>query len=839
MSIRTLIAILLGLALGLTVSGLTYFNDAVIRQTMFIGNHLPISVFGLAIVVLLLVNPLLRLLGARATLSTGQIALIVAVGLTACAWPGSNFFRIFTGITAMPAHLAKNRPGWQGVEVFSYVPGGSPRLAPGHVHDWPALARSLVDAEPGTPLTLLRQRMNPAAVDLLRETARTGRFDPAHLSQVLPTINDVIVQTADPIHADPAMSSLDLGEEGEILRRQRAGYEQAVSRPIHGDDPREVRLDQLAHARAAMQIAAIDERLNRLTLVAAAPDQIAPPPPGEGLLLNGGRPDPFGLDMLVQGWDVKPGLRVGDLPWSQWWPTIRTHGGMALTLGLAALCLAVIVHPQWSRRELLAYPIARFIDELAERPQQSWLPTIVRNRLFWYAFIAMVGLHLINGLNAWFPDVPKINLTLPLQPLSTLFPNAARVSQAWAAWAPVIYPTAVAFAFFLATDVSFSIGAAQLLWLAMGAMLVANGVQLENDFSSGEKGQMLRFGGYLAMTAMILYVGRRHYLSVAAGMIGLPAAREAPASAVWAARLLAVFLVLAVWVCISAGLDPLMSVMFVGLCMIVFLVVTRIVTETGLFFVQSWWMPMGVLTAMFGASAMGPTTYLALALPSVMLVGDPRETLMPYISNALQIGDRTANVRPGRLAWPIALMILAGFLVAMVVTFHFSYNRGANLADVWATQTLPSMPFERAAQMASELTATGELAQTTALSGLQRLGAIKPDRGAFLWLGIGAGLTAGAALARLRLPWWPIHPVLFLVWGTYPNAKFFGSFLIGWAIKAAIVRTVGAKGYHGLKPFMVGIIAGELISGLAWMAVGAVYFFATNQVPKSYSIFPG
>jgi hypothetical protein len=100
-------------------------------------------------------------------------------------------------------------------------------------------------------------------------------------------------------------------------------------------------------------------------------------------------------------------------------------------------------------------------------------------------------------------------------------------------------------------------------------------------------------------------------------------------------------------------------------------------------------------------------------------------------------------------------------------------------------------------------------------------------------------LVLATAVLRLRLPWWPLHPVAFLVWGTYPIVMFGPSFLMGWLVKAGVVGTTGAKGYHAVRPLMVGIIAGELLTGLFWMIVGAVYFFVAGKTPVSYSIFPG
>ena len=124
----TLRAVLIGLFLALVVSGATYFNDWVIGQTLLIGNHLPISVFGFAVLVLLGVNPLLARLSARLPLRAAELCVVVALGLAACGWPGSGFFRGFTTITAYPAHWLKTKANWQSAHVVRYSPASPSRL---------------------------------------------------------------------------------------------------------------------------------------------------------------------------------------------------------------------------------------------------------------------------------------------------------------------------------------------------------------------------------------------------------------------------------------------------------------------------------------------------------------------------------------------------------------------------------------------------------------------------------------------------------------------------------------------------------------------------------------
>ncbi len=108
-----------------------------------------------------------------------------------------------------------------------------------------------------------------------------------------------------------------------------------------------------------------------------------------------------------------------------------------------------------------------------------------------------------------------------------------------------------------------------------------------------------------------------------------------------------------------------------------------------------------------------------------------------------------------------------------------------------------------------------------------------------------AALLAGFALVmvfslgRLRFPKWPLHPVIFLIWATYPAGCFAFSFLLGWLVKATIARFGGSKVYQDLKPMMYGLIAGELVGTFVPVLIGFVYFLATGNNPQAFRVFPG
>ena len=136
------------------------------------------------------------------------------------------------------------------------------------------------------------------------------------------------------------------------------------------------------------------------------------------------------------------------------------------------------------------------------------------------------------------------------------------------------------------------------------------------------------------------------------------------------------------------------------------------------------------------------------------------------------------------------------------------------------------------------LSAQGTLAEAEATTGWKRLLKMSPAPSSVIGFGVGLTLVLAFVAARLRLPKWPLHPVLFLVWSSYPGKWLAASFLAGWAIKVLVTKYGGAPLYQRLKPLMFGLIAGEMLGGLTPIMVGLVYWLVTGQLPKVFNVLP-
>lgn len=850
-------AIFIGLLLGLGIAATTYFNDRVINQTQLIGNELPIGVFGPMILLLLVFNPVMRLFSRRYTLKVGELAVIAVMGLAVCGWPGSGFFRTLTTSVAMPTHFVRNNAAWRTTGVMSFVPGGSARIAPGQVLDWPGLIDKLRTASqaPAQSVGGRVWAMLPAEVQQMLPVDQIAARGNSELeTAVLDVLNDMIEPQAGGGDPSPVLwQQVNDASLPPAAKNAAAEYQRLMNRV----ESLTVRRDRLSlkakedHAAAISslnrsivyewrQAARMSRLANRRVVESFAGGAIAGWPEGDGLLLANGDDDPFVVDTLVRGWDGARWLRPWELPWRAWWPTLRLWGGLALLMGVISLCLVLVVHPQWSQRELLPYPIVRFVDELTVPGPYGWLPLIARNRLFWIGLGGVVFIHLVDGLHAWFPAVPEIPLSFNFWGLGDIMPNAVKVNGSYGLFGPRLYPSIIAFAFFLSTEVSLSLGLSMFMWVFLGAILLSNGVPLENSGESVTLGSMLRTGAYLGSAMMILYVGRRYYTQLLGGMLGMKRHAETPGYAVTAARVGAVCTVLAVLLLKGwAGLDWQIGVLVIGLILVMMLVITRINVETGAFFIQSAWMPIAVLTGLLGMQGLGPEAFVVTAMVSIIIAVDPRELITPFLANGLKMAEDVGRITPARSTRLIGAMVFAGFAAALMATLLFQYNKGASVSDGWAREAVASMSFNLTSQQLSAMAAQGELTDSVNLRGWEHFTHASVNGKAVSWLAIGLVLVVVCAVARLRLPWWPLHPVIFLVWGTYAMAVTAFSFMIGWAIKATVMKFMGTRGYRKVLPLMVGIIAGEVVAAIGWALVGAAYYFITHTAPASYSILPG
>lgn len=558
--------------------------------------------------------------------------------------------------------------------------------------------------------------------------------------------------------------------------------------------------------------------------------------------------DPAGAeDRVVSGYVQGFGrggqhVHPGAVPWGPWVRPLAYWLPFTLTLWGALLGLSLVLHRQWSLHEHLPYPIARFTEALLPGADGS-CPPVLRRRGFWVGAGGVLLLHVNNFAAAWFPDVLiRIPTDFDFTALGRLFPVVVR-GGGLGLFRPHLYLVIVGLAYFVPSDVAFSFGIGPLLWYLLAGVLSGYGIQamapLEGvSYLSLNPQSFALFGASLGVTATLAYTGRRYYLDALRQAFCLPAADTMDGAAAWGCR---AFLALGGLLVVQlrlAGAEWLVATLYVGIMIMGFTVLSRVIAETGQIYLKCYFWPCAILWGLLGARALGTRQLLILMLVTTVLFIDPREALMPFMANSLKVLEGRRIPLGTSSLWCGAALVL-GLAVAIPVTLYIKYDLGSATGDPWSTITVPRGPFDSAVLIRQKLASQGVDPDAEPASGLAWLRELSPNPTCAVMAAAGFALVALCTVARLRFVGWPLHPLLFVVWASTPLRLMGPSYLLAWLTKRLVTRFGGAGAYNRLKPLMLGLIAGEVLGALLPSLFGAFYYAVTGRQPMMYNAIPG
>jgi hypothetical protein len=525
------------------------------------------------------------------------------------------------------------------------------------------------------------------------------------------------------------------------------------------------------------------------------------------------------------------------LPWRAWVRAFLFWGPLLFTAVVALTGLALVVHRQWAIHEQIPYPIVTFAEAILPAPGKPW-GEVFQKRLFWLGLIVVFLIHMNNFAAAWWPEtIVPVQLRFEFRPLVRLFPAFAR-GDGWDIAYPRLLFTVVGFAYLLSSELSLSMGLAPYLYAFFKGTCLGYGIAISSNFMALESIERGLYGGaYLGIGLVMLYNGRRYYANVARHSLGLPAPDQAEPAAVWGARMLVLAAVAFVAQLVTLGIDWQLAVLYTFFFLLIAVVLSRVVAETGAFFIHCYFYPCALLLTFLGALAFDPRTLATLFLVTVVLMVDPREIFMPFASHAVALVDRF-RLPLGRTAACGLVAVIAGLVIATCATLYWQYDQGCmSVGDGWSLNVM-RWPFDNAAQLELRLKALGYSGDlSTALpGGWARFGRAMPHVAGLIAFGSTFTLVILFTLGRMRFPNFPLHPVLFVVLGSYQSRYLGFSFLVGWLVKTMVVKYGGALLYARIKPLMLGLIAGEMSAGAVTMLIGGLYYWVQGVPPKSYII---
>lgn len=555
----------------------------------------------------------------------------------------------------------------------------------------------------------------------------------------------------------------------------------------------------------------------------------------------GAGPRQWANDPIVQGF-VGRWTSSGAIPYFKWTIPIFAWAIFTFALYGALLCMMTIVRRQWFVNERLPFPLAQVQLSLIEQPARgSWLNEVMRSRSFWIAFFAVFSLHIWNGLAHYYPKhFPEIWLWYNFERLMTEPP--------WVYADPKLKDAAVFFSavgatYFVSGSVAFSLW---FFFILNNIARFAKGSATGDPDNYGVMDEHV--GGLMAFLLMILWIGRHHWrLVIAQAFRGVREGEQqdrylSHATAFWGMISCATIMTVFLWL---AGMTSIGAAATVLLVLSGFLIITRIIAESGLIHGQiylSFLKPWTLIASYAKAGAwLHPVPVKTFYLGAMIEVQhyDFREVMPIYATHGMKIADQTifekkpeeaddshARGAGRKLIALLALSLIVGYFTSFYsmlwTEYHFSFTK-----DVTA-----KMPIN---DHGAQNLPRGKLVMWP-VSYDKGQYSLKHDPASHI--GFGFLFTGLLAFLRLRFPWWPLHPIGFLMIGTFPGAHLWLSIFVGWLAKTMIVRFGGPGLYMRAKPFFLGLIVGESAAAGFWLLMG-ILMSLLGLPYRTVNIMPG
>ncbi len=505
------------------------------------------------------------------------------------------------------------------------------------------------------------------------------------------------------------------------------------------------------------------------------------------------------------------------LPWAAWAAPMVAWSAFTLALMAGIFCLGALLSRDWIERQRLAFPLVDVpLSITGSEPRPTLRGSLLSNRIFWLGFALPATLSLLGWFHRIFPSIPSpalwdlrigryfSGMSLPWNVLSDMSFS-------------IIFPI-IGITCLLPAEVSLSLwffyAFFRLQLLVWGAFGVAEeggtaAVAINPRVFVGFE----EAGGFIALTAVLLYQSRK---AIASGLLGLVGRgpKEADPYGPLAGRWAVMGFLLAngfmVWWAVKAGMSWWAFAGLIGMFYAVLVGASRLVAAGGVMYVDTGFFPRMVMMRTVGAVPIGAPSLTLYSYLSVIYMYDPMNLAMPQIMDSFKL------LQAGRLrgrAWPwaaaLALVAMVGFGIPALI--YVLYQHGATSLESWPFYSYPHWAF-------------GELD-----SSLRAPEA--PDNWLRVALVLGGAFTVLLVWLHSSFVWWPLSPVGFLIASSYEtNRSMWVNVFIAWALTTLIRRYGGLRLYRAFRPAFLGLVLGDYLTDAGLALLSAI--FGIHQPPS-------
>ncbi|MDP6017165.1 MAG: hypothetical protein QGI32_13795 [Candidatus Latescibacteria bacterium] len=483
------------------------------------------------------------------------------------------------------------------------------------------------------------------------------------------------------------------------------------------------------------------------------------------------------------------------IPWSLWIRPLAYWLPFILSLYVAMITIMVILRRQWMEQERLIYPLVQVpLSMLEEGEQPSLVGPFFRNPLMWLGFAVPAIVQSINGLHHYVPHIPAVYMDTAIP----LFRNSVSI--------PIrLSFQMVGFTYFVNRDVAFGLLFFFLINTVQQGIFNILGLQKTDSVLgvySAYTGTNIVHQGFGALVVLVLFslwTGRGHLMKVLRKAVkGDPTIDDSDEILSYRAAVLLLlgsltFMALWLW---KSGLPMWITVVYLFLAFIVFVGITRVVSEGGLAHIFAPMIASDFVAANFGTRALGDTGIVAFAFTYVW-ASDILTFVMASCANALKLVQETIHRRRRLVFWAMIISIILTLLSSIWSIIELAYTYGGINTDQFFFDSAARYPFDNAA------------ARIQSLSG--------PHWENWGYTAIGATIMVFLMWARHHWLWWPFHYLGFPISAVF-GTMFFSVFL-AWMIKTVVIKYGGPGLYLRTRPFFLGLILGQFVTAGIWYAI--------------------
>jgi hypothetical protein len=511
-------------------------------------------------------------------------------------------------------------------------------------------------------------------------------------------------------------------------------------------------------------------------------------------------------DAAVEGYF----LGHASVPWSEWLIPLIAWSSFLSAVFLANLCLLSLVQRQWIRHERLTFPLAYLPLGMVDSAEDQRAGRLPRSRAFWIGTGTAFILSFTSSLSQRLPALPAFPLNVTIANMPQVGPLAAigRLDIALSPWV-------VGLAYLVPKELSFSVW---FLWLVRIGLAV---VAIAAGSAPGEAQDWWRMefpapynqatGAVLGLSAWALWGSRRHlaraFRTAFRGEKG-SAESEEPLSYRWALLGFVACFAWLVWFFRLAGCRPWFALAFPAYIVGAYLAYARLQAEAA--FDSLFWWFCDVILMPIGGKRLLPNEFISLYTAN--WVGAVAPSSMPSASSINALTSFKIADSAGMDLRPLTRLLLGAFFAALLV------GAVVTLAGTYRLGFLGMRGGTGDNMVAGVMRQYGH----DIYNDIQQNYDVDPSPSGTFFTGVGAVVCIMLGVFRLRFPWWPFHPVGYVLSNSLPIEYGLVPFFIAWLAKVLVTRYGGLRLYRATLPLAIGVIIGDVLNTTTWNIVALI-----------------